>query len=277
MAFCKSRLTHPVRVTPMGFLRSTSAITLGSISTRVFVIGLVSGMFEGCAAGGLCPYSAVFCNEFVLDPIKGLEFFADAHRYRWRNNWVLHNVSEVVSHDMSPFARDAMEKYKHGPDGWLVRGDTIHRSLDRYLRGEVDLHSDKWSPWIDTLLSDQLFQGIETLATEYRVVDRYNSVGGSLDFLVRFKDDKNFVILGDLKTVSSKKAVSSRKPATAQLGAYAKFLSQFHPKLIVTECVTVVSGPEKCKVIRQSPEDDCIPAWEKCWGKFQALQPRADF
>ena len=37
MALCSSRFTQLVRFTPIGFLRSTSAMTLGSISTRVFV------------------------------------------------------------------------------------------------------------------------------------------------------------------------------------------------------------------------------------------------
>ena len=217
------------------------------------------------------------CNPLLLDPIAELDFFEESHRYRWRGRWILSNVSDVLREDLTPFAKTQIEKHKHGPDGWLVRGNTIHRSLDRYLRGEVDLHSDKWSPWIDALLGDELFQGIETLATEYRVVDRYNSVAGSLDFLIRYKDDPSFVILGDLKTVSSKKAVSSRKPATAQLGAYCLFLQQHHPKVRVTECVTVVSGPEKCKVIRQSPEDDCIPAWDEAWGRFQAKQAVYDF
>ena len=35
MAFCSSKFTQPVRLTPIGFLRSTSAITLGSIRTLV--------------------------------------------------------------------------------------------------------------------------------------------------------------------------------------------------------------------------------------------------
>ena len=55
MAFCKSRLTQPVRLTPIGFLRSTSAITLGSIRTRVLVICSSSGTFWACFAGEVCP------------------------------------------------------------------------------------------------------------------------------------------------------------------------------------------------------------------------------
>ena len=213
----------------------------------------------------------------MLDPIPDLEFFPDAHRYRWRSDWVLHNVSEVVSHDLSPFAKDAMEKHRHGPDGWELRGRVLHRVLQAHLENQPSVYEDRWDPWIEPLLSDPLFQGIETLATEYLLVDRYRSVAGSCDFVIRYKDDPTFVILGDLKTVSSKKAVSSRKSPLAQLGAYARMCMQFNPKVRITECVTVISGPEKCKVRRHSPEDDCIPAWEECWGKFQALQPVADF
>ena len=252
-------------------------MTRGSIRTRVFVIGSTSGTFWGCVAGRVCPYSAEFCNEFVQDPIPDLVFFPDAHRYMWRSDWVLHNVSEVVSHDMSPFAKDAMEKHRHGPDGWELRGRVLHRVLQAHLENQPSVHEDRWDPWIEPLLSDPLFQGIETVATEYLLVDRYRSVCGSTDFVIRHKDDPTFVILGDLKTVSSKKAVSSRKSPMAQLGAYARMWQQWHPEVRITECVTVISGPEKCKVRRHSPENDCIPAWEECWGKFQALQPVANF
>ncbi len=216
------------------------------------------------------------CNPFVLDPIPELDFFEREHRYRWRGNWILNNVSDITSRELTPYAKAQMEKYKHGPDGWQARGDACHRSLESFLKNEPQVHDERWSPWLDTLLADDLFKGIEVLATEYRVVDRYNSVAGSFDFLLRYKDDPGFVILGDLKTVSSKKAVSSRKPATAQLGAYAKFLST-HVPICVTECVTVVSGPDKCKVIRQSPQDECIPAWDEAWGRFEATQPKFDF
>ena len=105
------------------------------------------------------------------------------------------------------------------------------------------------------------------MATEYRVVDPLKNCAGSFDFLVR----KNGVIqIGDLKTVSSKKAVAARKPATAQLGAYSSFLARqgVYPDL----AVTIVVGPEKVKVVEQSV-GTCLQAWEDSFGKFQATQP----
>ena len=212
----------------------------------------------------------------MLTKIKGLEFFQDIHRYRFLDEWVLTSVSRVCSQDLDPQTLANIEKYRHGPTGWEKRGNDIHRHLEQFLNGNQETELDEWSEWVVSLFSDDLFQGVETLATEYRLVDKYNSVAGSFDFLLRYKDDPNFVILGDLKTVASKRGVSSRKSATAQLGGYAKMLSQWHPKLVVTQCVTVVSGPGKTKVIREMPED-CLDAWEEAWGKFQATQAAFDF
>ena len=214
------------------------------------------------------------CNPLLLEPIPELDFFEEQHRYRWRDNWILDNVSDVLQSELNAFAKKKIEETKHGEDGWLARGRTIHRSLDRYLRGEVDMHDDKWSDWIDALLDNELFQGIETLATEFRVVDRFNSVAGGFDFLIR--EESGMIILGDLKTVSSAKAVSSRKPATGQCGAYVKMLMQHYPQIVVSQCVTVVSGPGKVKIIREEPQD-CINAWEEAYGRHQAKYAAFDF
>jgi len=216
------------------------------------------------------------CNPLLLEPIPELDFFKEPHRYRWRGNWILESVCDVLQEELNPFAKKKIEETKHGEDGWLVRGERIHRSLDRYLRGEVDMHDDKWSDWIDALLDNELFQGIKTLATEFRVVDRFNSVAGSFDFLICHKDDPGFVILGDLKTVSSAKAVSGRKPATMQLGAYTKMLGQHFGHITVTQCVTAISGPGKVKIIREEPQD-CINAWEEAYGRHQAKYAAFDF
>jgi len=213
-------------------------------------------------------------NPLLLEPIPELDFFEKQHRYRWRNNWILDNVSDVLQGDLNAFAKKKIEETKHGENGWLVRGRTIHRSLDRYLRGEVDMHDDKWSDWIDSLLDDNFFKGIETLATEFRVVDRYNSVAGSFDFLI--KEESGMTILGDLKTVSSAKAVSSRKPATGQCGAYVKMLMQHYPQIVVSQCVTVVSGPGKIKIIKEEPQD-CVNTWEEAYGLHQAKYAAFDF
>ena len=116
-------------------------------------------------------------------------------------------------------------------------------------------------------MTKSFFEGAETLATEYRVVDPAKSCAGSLDFLLR----KNGTLyVGDLKTVSSKKAVSGRKFCDVQLGAYASMLARqgVYPEM----AVMVVVGPEKVKVIEQNI-GTCLEAFEEAWGKFQAKQP----
>ncbi len=168
---------------------------------------------------------------------------------------------------MAPAQRAAIERTRGGPDGWEIRGRTLHRVLERYLLGEPDIVDDRWTPWIEPLLDQPLFKGVEVLAVEYPVCDKIKRVGGSLDFLLRRGDS---VILGDLKTVSSKKGVSSRRPATAQLQAYHSFLCSSH-RLFVTDMVTVVCGPDKTVVRETDPNG--WQEWEDAWGRFHATQP----
>ena len=202
----------------------------------------------------------------MLEPIPGLEFFEESHRYRLNGEWLAHNVSDVVDMDMTPFKRSMIAKYKDGEDGWAIRGKTVHDWCEEWLNGKDTEVSEKWEAWIEALRDEKFFEGAETLATEYRVVDPAKSCAGSLDFLLR----KNGIIyVGDLKTVSSKKGVSGRKFCSVQLGAYASFLSR--QGVFPDMAVMVVVGPEKVKVIEQSV-GSCLEAWSDAWGKFQAKQ-----
>jgi hypothetical protein len=210
----------------------------------------------------------------MLDPIPELSFDSKRHLYSYKGEWLAHSVSAVTGVDITPQQRAGFEKYKHGPDGWAIRGQTIHDCLDKHLRGEPQIYDDKWSPWVETLLEDDLFKNVNLMASEYSLCLRNSShsIGGTLDFLISYADDPTFLILGDLKTVSRKNAVSSRKAATEQLGGYLTMINQHWPKLYVSQCVTVVSGPEKCKVIEQEP-DECLEAWRGALTRFDALQP----
>jgi hypothetical protein len=225
----------------------------------------------GLRCGQSVPIVGRARNPLLLDPIAELDFFEEQHRYRWRGDWVLDNVSEVCSDELTPFAKKRIEETRLGPDGWELRGRTIHRCLDAQLTNQPFVHEDRWDAWLDPLLDEPMFKGIETLATEFRLVDRYNNVAGSFDFLV--SSDAG-VTLGDLKTVGSRKAVSGRKPATRQLGAYAKMLSQHFGHIRIDRCVTVVSGPERCRVITEDPQE-CIEAWEEALGVYRAKQDAA--
>jgi hypothetical protein len=204
----------------------------------------------------------------MLEPIPGLQFFEEQHRYMYKGEWMAHNVSDIVDMDMTPFKRSMIAKYKDGEDGWAIRGKTIHDYAEAWLNGnEVEI-PEKWKDWIEALCGEKFFKGTETLATEYRVVDPAKSCAGSLDFLLR-KNGKIYV--GDLKTVSSKKAVSGRKFCDVQLGAYASMLARqgIYPEM----ASMVVVGPGKVKVVEQSI-GTCLNSFEEAWGKFQAKQPQ---
>lgn len=217
-------------------------------------------------------------NPLMLNPIPDLVVDEANHGYWYRGEWLATSVSEVTGIDITPVQRAAFEKYKHGPDGWAARGDAIHKAMNKHLLDEPQVYDDKWSPWVETLLEDDIFKGINLMASEYPLCLRSdtNSIGGTLDALWSLDIDDGgvgspFVVLADLKTVSSKKAVSSRKPATSQLGGYAEMLLS-HGLTAVTECVTIISGPGKCKVIREDPQD-CIDSWREQLGRYNALQP----
>ena len=96
-------------------------------------------------------------KPLLLHPIKELDFFEESHRYRWRGNWVLDNVSEVCSDELTPFAKQRIEETRHGPDGWELRGRTIHRCWEANLLNQPFVHEDRWDAWLDPLFDEPLF------------------------------------------------------------------------------------------------------------------------
>lgn len=212
----------------------------------------------------------------MLNPVPELSFYEGLHRYRYKGEWLAESASSVIGSALDPVAAARIASTKDGPDGWAKRGKDIHAWFDGFLRGEEKEAEERWAEWLAPIRELQLFSNFELLACEYPLCDSQRSVGGTLDFLIRVKTDepeKDWpVVLGDLKTVGSRRGVSSRRPATAQLGAYLRMLGEHHSKLWVTECVTVVAGPERSRVISQTP-DECAAAWEDAWGVFDAATP----
>ena len=205
----------------------------------------------------------------TLKPIPGLSFHEDIHRYhRDGHGWLAHSVTGVVS-DLTPYARAKIESTR---DVWEPRGNAAHAALEAFLLGQEAPSSGDYESIIQPLLSYPLWDGCEVIAVEYRLCDKdgRKSLGGSFDFLIRTRKGKT--ILGDLKTVGSTPAVMSRKPATAQLGAYLACLIDWHPHLLIDKCVTVVAGPARTHAISQEP-DECLSAWVDAWDKFNLLQP----
>lgn len=134
----------------------------------------------------------------MLDPIPELSFDSKRHLYSYKGEWLAHSVSAVTGVDITPQQRAGFEKYKHGPDGWAIRGQTIHDCLDKHLRGEPQIYDDKWSPWVETLLEDDLFKNVNLMASEYSLCLRNSShsIGGTLDFFDQLRRRPNVSDLG---------------------------------------------------------------------------------
>jgi hypothetical protein len=210
----------------------------------------------------------------LLAPIEGLVANEEAHRYCFRGDWLPFSVTGVIS-DLSEAARKQIARTKDGPDGWELRGNTVHSILEQHLRGIADgdlqgvIYDDRWSHWAWPLLGHWLFRDCTVLAVEYALCDPFKRVGGCVDFLVRTSEGQT--ILGDLKTVSSAAALKSRKPATAQLGAYASMLTHWWPSITIDRCATLVAAPGECELKVQDPAE-CMAAWQEAWEKHQAAE-----
>ena len=149
-------------------------------------------------------------NTELLAPIEVLVANEEAHRYCFRGDWLPFSVTGVIS-DLSEAARKQIARTKEGPDGWELRGNTVHGILEQHLRGIASgglhgvIYDDRWGPWAEPLLDHWLFRDCQVLAVEYALCDPVKRVGGCVDFLVR--TDQGQTILGDLKTVSSAAAL----------------------------------------------------------------------
>jgi|TARA_R100000084_G_scaffold105597_1_gene63148 hypothetical protein len=202
----------------------------------------------------------------MIKKIPGLSFFPEWHRYRYKAEWLARSVTGVLGAKLAPEALANIMRYKDGPDGWAARGEQVHGALESYLKGEQLEFAERWADWVDPIIECELFKDAQVIATEYRLCDAKKSIGGSFDFLL--KTSTGEIVLGDLKTVGSKSRARNREPATEQLGAYLAMLIDHHPALHVDKCVTVVSGPKECRVIRQNP-DECVEPWLDSWDRYQ--------
>ena len=199
----------------------------------------------------------------MLDPIQGLDFFDDIHRYRYKGRWLPFSVSRIAS----PASPEAAARFKQTEHVWAPRGNAVHAFCEALLTAEALPETD-YDEWTEPLQDCWLLRDSEVLAVEYRLCDARKGVGGSFDFLVKTSSGK--VALGDLKTVGNSTAVDRRKPATAQLGGYLSMLIDHH-QLNVDWCYTLVSGPGRCRVIQSEP-DECLGAWVDAWDCFKNLE-----
>ena len=206
------------------------------------------------------------------DPL--ITFHETIHRYQYGDHWMINSVTRVID-DLTAEARERIAATKDGPDGWEIRGNTVHAALEQHLlklagRDVAPIEFDeRWTPWIEPMVNHWIWDGCTVEAVELRLCDPQKSLGGSLDFII--KDENGRRILADAKSVSSAKAVETRKPADQQLGGYLQMLIDSH-QYGVEQCGTLVVGPGVTRMKPSNP-DDCLAAWLDAWMKFDAQQP----
>lgn len=232
------------------------------------------GLGLGHELRATCAHHAIMSSNPqrpMLKSVPQLYFDEAKHRYAYRGTWLQNSVTRIIS-DLTPEAKAQIDATKGGPDGWEARGNAVHKALEQHLLFSAGVSKqgvvmdEKWSEWIDPLLDHWLWEGCVVEAVELRLCDESLSLGGSFDFLISDRDGRR--VLGDLKTVRTKKAVDSRKSAAAQLGAYVCLLNKSH-RTYVDKCVTIIAGPGKTRLITEEP-DHCVAEWMKCWDRFNA-------
>ncbi len=203
----------------------------------------------------------------MLNPLP-IRFDEDAHAYQWQptGEWLPYSVTRVKAavQPMSERQRKTIDSTKHI---WEPRGKHVHACLETYLLGEALLHPGDYEDWVGPLLDHPFWQRVEPVAVEHRLCDLKHSIGGSLDALVRDKDNGKLLLL-DLKTQGSER--SSTYSTDVQLGAYLAMLID-HYRVDVAECLTVWSRPGKALITRATP-DTCLGAWTDTLDLFNRFQ-----
>jgi len=204
--------------------------------------------------------SAIVRERLGMDTLAPLplDFDAPSHSYTWQptGETLAYSTTEILSALKTPQQLAAFARTKHI---WEPRGTAVHFALEQFLSGipMEDLLGGPYDKWIEPLLTHPFWESFEPIAIEYRVCDLRRSIGGSLDFL-GFDHLTNRIVLGDLKTTSSKRAPYS---TDAQMGSYLASLID-HRKVLIDEAVTVWSSPGDTTIGDSQSPDQCLNAWE---------------
>lgn len=187
----------------------------------------------------------------MLAPVKDLEFFPDSHRYRFRGDWIKYSITQVVS-DKSDAQLAQIMRTKHV---WEPRGNSVHAALENFLLDAHPGDMGDYAEWIEPLVSHRMWDRWEPAAVEMRLVDPRHSIAGSLDCILRNKDDGRHV-LADLKTLGSSHAKT--RDISPQLGGYLNLADQCAPHFPdITRCIGIWARPGAVELTTYETQD-CI-------------------
>jgi len=117
------------------------------------------------------------------------------------------------------------------------RGTAFHEAIELYWRTGTAGVSLKYQEWIDSFIRYPNLSAWEPLAVELRMIDRRYNVAGTLDLVLRHKENGRLVLC-DYKTKNEPaEGKKLNKPNhRAQLGGYLSLLWQRFPELDITSC-----------------------------------------
>jgi hypothetical protein len=213
------------------------------------------------------PASSPSIPAISLQPIAGLTFHPEIHRYRYQGRWISHSITTVVN-DKTPAQ---MAKIMASKDQWEPRGNTVHHCLETFLStGEPGDVGDYYE-WVLPLINHPMWKTWKAVAVEHRLVDDRHSIAGSFDALLQNQKDGRLV-LADLKTQSS--AHSKPRDISPQLGGYMNLIDQCHPELAGTieRGIAIWAKPGACSITTfDAPA--CIESYLAARHAFLAAQP----
>ena len=74
------------------------------------------------------------------------------------------------------------QETKEGPDGWEIRGNTLHNCLEQFLLGAADLNPGAFAEWWTPLRSCWLWEDAKILGVELRMTDKQDGWAEAVTF-----------------------------------------------------------------------------------------------
>ena len=114
----------------------------------------------------------------MLPPIEGLEFDAGfTPIFDGRANGSHLSPTQILSIDLDDEAKQRIAETKDGPNGWEIRGNTLHGCLEQYLLGAAELDPGDFTEWWEPLRSCWLWEDAKVMGVELRMTDRKRMAG----------------------------------------------------------------------------------------------------
>ena len=123
-------------------------------------------------------------TRYVAAHPRGSDLRRGSHSIKYDGKWLPLSPTQVLSFDMDEEAKQRINETKEGPDGWEIRGNTLHGCLEQFLLGAAELDPKQFGEWWEPLRNCWLWEDVKIMGVELRMTDK-KRIGGSCDFLIQ--------------------------------------------------------------------------------------------